>query len=195
MSYYIIAPLESVKGPNSLPEFNEARRETASAARARASQLWTGFIDGGLLPSPRQYGVGPLRKNDMAGDTTDSVTSGSYSFRSNKTATGWQDIFNYTVRDDEIHAFDGFGFSEPTLRMTQIRFQFGERRFPIFDLQEAQLYERFAILLKTDQGKPLVVDPGTSILMRGFFETIGQQRVIPLGLNVFKRVDILLDET
>ena len=192
---FIIAPLGDVKGLNNYPEYIKTLEELQAAARARASTIWGGAGAGGLTPGPDQYGLGPFRKNDMAGDTTDSTPSGSYTFRKSITATGWQDIFNYTVRQDMIHAFAGFLISDDVLRILQLRMRGGSTNLPIWDSQEAQRYDKFAIIIKADAGAPFVADQKTSMLIRIYAETVGFQRVVPLGFQLFRRPDLVINET
>jgi len=193
---FIIAPLEDVKGLNNYPEYIAALRAVQDAAISRGQQTWgNSQVAGGLIPRDKQFGVGPFRKNDMAGDTTDSTPSGSYTFRINYTTTGWRDIFRYTVRNDMIHAFAGFLITDNGLNIMQLRLEIGSRLFPIWDIQEAQRYDKFAIILKTDQGAELVAEPKTRILLRGYVEATGIQRVVPLGLQLFRVADSVLTET
>ena len=192
---YIIAELAKVKGEGQYPEYEDVLKAVQDAAYQRASDIWEGYEPGGLMPGPRQYGVGPLRKNDMARDTTDSTPSGSYSFTKTLAATGWQDLLNYTVRDNMIHAFAGFSFTDQTLRVTQLRVEIGDRRFPIWDIQEAQLYDRFALVLKEDEAKELIANPQERVLVRIYAESTGNQRVVPIGLSLFKTANLVLTET
>lgn len=193
---YIIAPLSDVKGLNNYPEYIDAMRALQQAAFARAASLWEGFTPGGILPGQNQFGIGPFRKNDQAGDTTDSANSGSYTYRKNyTTASAWTDAFRYTVRVDEIHAFAGFLIDAPTLNLIQFRMQIGSKIFPVFDIQEAQRYSKFAIILKTDAGSELIADPKTFVLTRVYVETAGFQRVVPLGFELFRRPDLHITET
>ena len=192
---YIIAPLDEVKGEGQFPEFQGVLRALEAKAHARATSIWPGFSFGGLIPSSQEYGIGPLRKNDMSGDTTDSLASGSYTFRKNITATGWADIFNYTVRTDMIHSLAGFLISDDVLRITQLRLEIGKIRFPIWDIQEAQRYNKYAIVLKMDEGKELIAEPRSRMLARLYAESTGWQRVVPVGFSLFKHTDVVLTET
>lgn len=192
---YVIAPINDVKGLHDYPEYQEALGALENQARVRAKTLWLGAQDGGIMPTGQQYGIGPFRKNDMAGDTSDSTASGSYTFRKNFTATAWQDIFNYNVRKDQIHAFAGFLMTDDVLRILQFRMELGQVRFPILDIQEAFRYDRFGVILKTDQGAELVADPSSRVLIRAYVDTVGIQRVTPLGLQLFRRSDMVITET
>ena len=192
---FVIAPLEDVKGVNGYPEYRNTLKDLEREAIKRANSTWTGQVQGGITPQGNQYGIGPFRKNDMAADTTAATPSGSYSFRRTATATGWADIFNYTTRDDFIQAFAGFAFLDAALQYSQIRVVMGQRRFPIWDLQEAHRYEKFAVILKSDAAGELVVDPKTTIQIRGYVETTGTQRIVPLGFQLFRRADLVINET
>lgn len=192
---FIIAPLSDVKGLNNYPEYNEALMALEAAAFARGNVLWDGAQPGGLTPGPNQFGIAPLRKNDMAGDTTDLTPSGSYTFRKNFTSPGWGDIFRYNTRLDEIHAFAGLLISDDVLRVLQIRMELGSRLFPIWDIQEAQRYNRFAVIFKQDKDGELIVDPHTRVLHRVYLESTGFQRIVPLGFLLFRRSDLVLTET
>lgn len=192
---FVIAPLSDVKGLNGYPEFRAAMAAAEKAALERANVLWPGELGGGIVPGQNQFGIGPLRKNDMAGDTTDSTISGSYTFRKNYTALGWTDALRYTVRNDMINAFVGFLVTDDVLRLSHFRMEIGQRLFPIWDVQAAQIYSRFAIVLKVDAGAELVADPKTRVLLRTYVESTGFQRVIPLGFQLFRRPDLVISET
>ena len=192
---YIFAELQKVKGEGQYPEYEDVLKAVQDAAYARAGDIWEGYEPGGLTPGPKQFGVGPLRKNDMAGNTTDSTPSGSYTFTKAITATGWQDIFNYNVRDNMIHAFAGFSFTDQTLRVSQIRVEIGDRRYPIWDIQEAQLYNKFSLVLKEDEAKELIAAPSERVLIRIYAESTGSQRVVPVGLQLFRTANLVLTET
>ncbi len=192
---FVIAPLTEVKSLNNWEEYIASLKALQAAAFARASALFNGATPGGLIPGDKQFGIGPFRKNDMAVDTADTTPSGTYTFRKNITSTGWQDIFNYTVRANMVHAFAGLLVSDNVLNITQFRMEIGSKRFPIWDIQEAQRYDKFAILLKEDVNGELVADQRTRMLVRIYAETIGFQRVVPLGFQIFRVADIVLTET
>ena len=194
MAPYVFAELQKVKGEGQYPEYEDVLKAVQDAAYARASEIWEGYEPGGLMPGARQYGIGPLRKNDMAGNTTDSTPSGTYTFTKAITATGWQDIFNYTVRDNMIHAFAGFAITDQTLRIRQLRVEIGDKRFPVWDIQEAQLFNKFALIFKEDEAKELIANPQERVLIRIEAESTGNQRVVPIGLSLFRTANLVLTE-
>lgn len=191
---YVIAPLDDVKGLNNWPEYINALRELQQQAFTRAAKIWAGFTPGGINPASGQFGIGPIRPNDVAHDVTDSTPSGTYSYRKNVAATGWRDLFNWTTRNNIITALAGLAVTDDVLRINQLRMEIGGEKFPILDIQEAQRFGRFAILLKTDQGAPLIADPQTFVQIRGYVESIGWQRIVPLGFQLFKAKDLVLTE-
>jgi len=192
---YIFAPLNLVKGENNYPEYADVLKAVQDAAINRAKSLWSGFSQGGLTPGDREFGIVPMRMNEMAADTTSTTLSGSYSFRKTYTAGGWRPIFNFTTREDTIHALAGFAFTDDVLRFSQIRWEIGDKKYPIIDLQLAQSFGNFALLLKEDAGKEIIIEQEQSVLVRGYCETSGPQRIVPIGFMLFKRKDLVISET
>jgi len=193
---YIIAPLDKVKGENAFPEYADVLKSVQDAAITRAKTIWPGYNQGGLYPGDKEFGVCPLRANEMATDVSSTTLSGTYSFRKNiATANVWRNIFSYTTRKDVIHAFAGFAITDEILRLLQLRFEVKDRLYPIIDVQEAQGWGSFAILFKEDAGKELIADEETRVLVKGYFESTGYQRIVPLGFQLYKRKDLVITET
>ncbi len=191
---YVLAPLDDVKGLNNYPEYIEALRALQEAAIARGQSIWDGYTFGGVNPKANQFGMVPLRMNEMAKDVSSSTASGSYSFRKNFSGTGWKDIFNYSTRKDTIHAFAGFAVTDEALRLSQFRMQISETLYPIIDIQEANAWKAFALIIKQDVGAELVVQEEKTMLLRGYVETVGYQRVVPIGFMLYKRKDLVITE-
>lgn len=192
---FIIAPLSKVKGDNSYPEFEEAMASLEQAAINRASQIWKGYEFGGVYPGENQFGICPLRANEMANDVAAATLSGTYNFKKNLASTAWHNLFNYTVREDIIHAFGGFMVTDEVLRVLSLRFEFGDRKYPIWDIQEAKAWGQFAIIFKEDEGNELIAQERTSVLVKGYVEATGYQTIVPLGFQLYKRKDLVISET
>ena len=192
---FIIAPLNQVKGENAYPEYVDVLRSVQDAAINRAKQIWNGYSQGGLYPGDKEFGICPLRANEMANDVTATTLSGTYNFRKNLQSTGWQTLFNYNVRTDIIHAFAGFQITDEILRILALRFEFSDRKFPIMDLQIAKGWGSFAILFKEDVGKELISQEETSVYVRGYVEATGYQTIVPIGFQLYKRKDLVITET
>lgn len=192
---FIIAPLDKVKGENAYPEYVDVLKSVQDAGVNRAKEVWKGFTQGGLYPGDNEFGICPLRPNEMAHNVSSTTLSGTYSFRKNLATTGWRTLFDYTVREDIIHAFAGFMVTDEVLRLLQFRFEFGDRKYPILDIQEAKGWGNFAILFKEDVGKELISSESTSVYVRGYVESTGYQTVVPLGFQLYKRKDLVITET
>lgn len=192
---YVIAQVSNVKGENQYPEFADVLKSVQDAAISRAKDIWKGYTQGGIYPGDKEFGICPLRANEMANDVNSTALSGTYSFRKNFQATGWHTLFDYSVREDVIHAFAGFMVTEETLRILQLRFEFGDRKYPIIDIQEAKGWGSFAILFKEDVGKELISQEESSVYIRGYVESTGYQTIIPLGFQLYKRKDLVISET
>lgn len=187
---YIIAPMDKVK--TDYPEFLDTMRKVEDVAIKRASEIWEGFSIGGIVPGAKQFGVGNILPRDVLG-------AGTYTWKQTFNAPGsWVNIFSYTVPEDEIHAFAGFAITDPTIIFTQLRLEISDKKYPIFEIEEANLYDKgFAIIIKQDPGDELVVAEEESVLLRGWQErgTAGyQQRVVPLGINIYKRKELVITE-
>ena len=190
----LIAPLNDVQGLNSYPEFVSAMNEAYTMGVNLAKSRW-GQDGPALVPGPNQFGICTPRKNDMANDVTDNTPSGSYRWTRSATATGWADLFRFTSRKDMIHAFVGFLFSNDVFRILQLRMELGSRLFPVWDLAAAKRYDKFAVIFRTDEMGSLVVDQSSRVLIRGYWETIGQVEVVPLGFELYRRSDMVNQET
>lgn len=187
---YIIAPLDKVK--TQFPEFLDVMKQVEKVGINRAREVWPGFTLGGLIPGDKEFGIGNILPKDIHG-------AGTYSWTRAFTAPGsWTNIFSYSVPEDEIHAFAGFAISDPTLIFNQIRLEISDKKYPIWEIEEANLYEKaFAIIIKADPGNELVASEKTPVLLRGYQErgTRGyEQRVIPIGINIYKRKDLVISE-
>lgn len=192
---FVFAPLDAVKSPGQYPEYVDVLKAVQDAGITRAKELWGGFSQGGLTPGEKQFGIIPMRMNEMANDVTSSTLSGSYSFRKSYTAGAWRNIFNFTTREDTIHALAGFAFADDVLRFSQIRWEIGDKKYPIIDLQLAQTFPGFALVFKEDVGKEIIIEQEQSVLVKGYCESTGPQRIVPIGFMLFKRKDLVISET
>ena len=192
---YVIAPLRLVKGEGAYSEFADVLKSVQDAAIARAKDIWKGYSQGGIYPGDNEFGICPLRAREMAKDVYSTTLSGTYNFRKNLGATAWHTIFDYTVRKDIIHAFAGFMITDEVLRLLELRFEFGDRKFPILDVQEAKGWGAFAILFKEDVGKELIAQEESSVYVRGYVEATGYQTIVPLGFQLYKRKDLVISES
>ena len=131
----------------------------------------------------------------MAHDVTARTLSGTYSFRKSLTSGAWRTLFDYTVREDIIHAFAGFMVTDEILNILELRMVIGDRMYPIMDIQEAQGWGSFAILFKEDEGKELIAQETSSVYLRAYVEATGYQTIVPIGYQLYKRKDLVISES
>lgn len=185
-----------VKGENNWPELQAVLADLEKDAVTRAKQIWAGYDFGGVSPGDNQFGIIAHRPNEMAHDVTATTLSGSYTFRKNITAANaWRNLFDYSVREDIIHAFAGFAVIDDTLRMAELRMEIGDRIYPIVHLEEALGWGSFAILFKQNAGDSLVAEPRKRVLVKSYHTSTGYQTVVPLGFELYKRKDLVITET
>ena len=192
---YIIAPMRLIKGEGAYPEFVDVLKSVQDAAIARAKDIWKGYSQGGIYPGDNEFGICPMRAREMAKDVSSTTLSGTYSFKKNLGTAGWHTLFDYTVRKDIIHAFAGFAITDEVLRLLELRMEFGDRKFPILDIQEAKGWGSFAILFKEDVGKELIAQEESSVYLRGYVEATGYQNIVPIGFQLYKRKDLVISES
>ena len=192
---YVIAPLGKVKGENAYPGFEEMLKDLQDAAIARAEKIWSGWKFGGILPGDKEFGIAPLRAREMANDVSATTLSGTYSYRKNLGSTGWYTLFDYSVRDDILHAFAGFKVTDDVLRLLQFRMEIYDKKLPIIDVQAAKGWGEFAILFKVDEGKELIAEPRHSVYVRGYVEATGYQTIVPLGFQLYKTKNLVISES
>ncbi len=191
---YIIAPTSQVIGDNGQSPYLNVIGAVEAAVIQRASEIWDGWESGGLTPGPNQYGIAPLRMNDMAVDTTAAAASSSYSFDKAASSVGWADLYNFNVRDDMILGLAGISIDDPTLRVWQTRIEVGDKRLPVIDLQTAHSFDRSSFILKQDVGKELIAGPRDRFVIRGYWGTTGTNRVTPLGIMAYRNLSDMLTE-
>lgn len=189
---FTLAPAKLIKGPGAFPEFAQAMKDIEGAAIARALDIWKGYELGGLTPGKKQFGICPFLPAECAQQTS---ARGSATFRKSYTGTGWKPIMDYSVPEDEIHAFAGFAITDEALRFNTFRMEIGDRKFPKWDIQEAQGWDGgMAIILKENKGDEIIAVEETDVDLRGWLESAGYQRVVPLGFMLYKRLDIVIKE-
>lgn len=187
---YIIAPVDRVK--TEYPEFMDGMKAVEAQGILRAVDVWPGFKLGGLIPGAKEFGIGNILPKDVLG-------AGTYSWDQTFSTPGsWTNIFSYNVPEDEVHCFAGFEITNPSLIFTQLRLEISDKKYPIVEIEEANVYDKgFGIVLKGDPGDELVVQEEESLLLRGWQErgTSGTvQRVIPIGVNIYKRKELVITE-
>lgn len=169
------------------PEVREGLTKTLSAAKQQAEGT-AGVVGwfkpatfGDMFPKSGQYGITSIIPSQFQGTNTFSKTFAG--------APAFVDIINNTTPEDQIYGIQGYAFDSP-LRFSTLRTKIADTDFPMINIEEAQTMARPALIFK--QGN--VILPKKHITTRGFLETNGTQRVVPIGFMLFNRIDDVTTE-
>ena len=197
---FVIAPASKIREAGQYDDFRSILADLQQNALAKASTVWKGYSFGGLRPEGQQFGITTFRPRDVmtpGGQT--NTGGGTATFVKTYGSQGsWTDIYSYSVPENEIHAWAGVGIPDASLIFSQMRFEISDRRFPIIDIEEAHMFPGgFALMFKQDKGEEFIAVENDRVLLRGRQErgTRGrQQRVIPLGFQLYKNKDLHIVE-
>lgn len=198
---YVIVEADRVR--QTFPEFQETLRELEARVMENTKAIWPGMTYGGLTPREKQFGrttILPQWFADEADDVLDEdhvpTDWGVNNFRQEYLTTGWHTILQgggapigVTPEDIRI-AWCGLSFTSESMKVSKIRFEVGDTRYPIMDVEELQGWCKRALIF--EEGFELPEE--THFLLRGFFEATGKQRIVPLGFAYYRRKDTVLTE-
>ena len=203
--------METSKIKRYSPEFQHTLRELEARLLENTVMVWAGLNYGGLTPREKQFGRTtflPQFFADEAGDVLDSAHTvagwGRNTFRQLFNSTtpaaavvpGWKTILQGggapigTTPEDLRMAWAGLAFTSEEINVTKIRFQIGDTRYPIMDIEEIHTYNMPALIFE----EGFEIPEEASFLLRGWFEETGKQRIIPLGFVYYRRKDSVLTE-
>ncbi len=189
---FMFGPARLIKGENQYAEFREQYKALLEKAIAVAQRYWPGFEFGGVLPGAQQFGITELLPNQIYGGGT-----ATYVKRYGSTGS-WCNIFSYTVPQDQIHAFVGLAFTDPTLVFSHVRWELEDRKYPKVNIEEAHGWDTpFGIVFKADKEEELVVAEKMPVLIKGFQErntSAINQRIVPIGFMLYRRKDVAILE-
>jgi len=193
------------------PEFQNSLRELEARVMENTKGVWPGMSYGGLTPREKQFGRTtflPQFFADAAGvvlDHTHVPTGwGVNNFRILYTVLlptigaipGWKTILMgggtpVGVTPEDIRmAWAGLAFTTESIHVSKIRFEIGDTRYPIMDVEELHAYETPTMIFE----EGFEIPEETNFLLRGFFEATGKQRIVPLGFVYYRRKDTVLTE-
>ncbi len=213
---YIFTEYDKVMGQTQpLTFFSRKLGELESLARQETELIWSGLRYGGYTPGPNEYGRTtwlPEWFADEAGDVLDknhspttwgvnswqqyftSTSPGSHSIPGWKTI--WQggtsptDPYGGTTPEDIRFAWAGIAITTKASKITKIRWEVGDTKYPIMDIEETHGYNKPAIIWE----EGFLIPEETYYFFRGFFEADGYERVVPLGFAVYRRKDLVTIE-
>ena len=206
---YVIVECDKIK--QTFPEFQQTLRELEARILENTVSVWAGLNYGGLTPRDKQFGRTtflPQLFADEAGDVMDSAHTvadwGRNSFRILYTSLlpaanaipGWKTILQgggtpIGVTPEDIRmAWAGLAFTTQSIHVTKIRFEVGDTRYPIMDIEEVNAYDKPALIFE----EGFEIPEEANFKLRGWFEASGKQRIVPLGFVYYRRKDSVLTE-
>lgn len=179
---YVITELNKLR--KEYPNFAMGATDLQKKAIDRATAIWSGYTYGGMFPKDKQFGITTLLPRFLLG-------AGTVTFRQNQSSTGWQDIYNRTLDEDVIIAAQGWAIPDPSINITELRMEIGDTKYPRVNIEEMQSYSQPAVVFK--QG--FIVEEEKSLLLRGYVESAGYQRVVPVnGFALYKKKELVISE-
>ena len=173
-------------------------------------RLWGGLTYGGFKPAGKQFGRTTIlpqffmdENNDVLDEKHEPATWGTNSFRQLFTATsptagaipGWKTI----LKGGDVRApgsipekirigLAGLAFPSKAKCITKLKMQYSEKKIPELDIEQGFSYNKFALIF--EDGYELDEQEGWEL--QGFFEASGYQRVVPLGMLFYKKIQLVL---
>ena len=182
---YVVVEYNKIR--EEYPEFEKAITDCYGAARAKAQSIWPGCrVSRSIYPKDGEFGETTVLAKFLRNRAGSRLGN---TFRQNFASTGWNDIWydnGNKMDEDIIVAIPGIAFLSPTLNVTEIRYEIGDKKYSRINLEEMQGIEQPAIIFK----EGLVISEEKGYRLRGYFEATGYQRIVPIkGLTVFKKKD------
>jgi len=176
---FVICEYDSVK--KFFPEFKSVMQSLEAKLIADANAAWAPLTYGGFAPSAGQYGrttiLPPLFRD--INNLTLSTWTQTFSAAQTGAQTVMSGVNNGLIPEDYKVGLVGLAFPEE-LRITEIRMQIGDRKYPRINIEEAMAYEKPAIIF--EDGFILNEEEGFDLY--GYVECAGRQRIVPLGFQL-----------
>ena len=180
MTYgFILCEYEEVK--KQFPEFEAVLDEIRRRLIAKAEADWSPLKYGGIAPKAGQFGESTIMPQLFKGMNGTVLTTWNQWF----TATGAQTILTgaasgNTIYEDYKIGFVGLAFLDPVVRVSEIKLQIGDKKFPRINIEEAFAYEEPCIIFE----KGFILDEETSFELVGYILTQGPQRLKLIGIQL-----------
>lgn len=177
---FVLCEYEKVK--EEFPEFAQSMAKLETDLSALADADWNPLTYGGTQPKSGQYGKSTIMPELFVGfgQTGTAMTS----WRSYATALGSQGLLAgsnlMNIFEDYKIGLAGFAFLDKVQRITEIRMEIGDQKFPRINLEEAMVYNKPAVIFETG----FILDEETSFDLHGYVESIGPYTLVPLGIQM-----------
>lgn len=177
---YVLCEWELVK--QEFPEFLSTMAKLEADLTSMATADWGPLTYGGTKPKAGQFGKSTIMPELFYG--FGQVAPTLTSWKSYATATGNQGLMAganaMNIYEDYKIGIAGFAFLDKVQRITEIKLQIGDRKFPRINLEEAMVYNKPAVIFETG----VLVDEETEFDLHGYVECVGPYRIVPIGIQM-----------
>jgi len=182
---FLVCELDKVK--EEYPNYAQAANDVLEEGKGLANEHF-GMNFGGMFPGTEQYGMTTALPKFFTGYAGSSLTT----FRQDFDSSGWQDIFNMSsVTEDIILGGLGFAFTGSSVNITELRMEIGDTKYPRIDIEEINTYDQPAVVLE----KGWIGVEEESFKLRGYVESTGYQRTVPLeAFTLYKKKSDVITE-
>lgn len=164
------------------PEFANTMAKLEGDMVTMCSADWDPMTYGGTKPKAGQYGKSTIMPELFYGygQTSPTLTT----WESYATTTGNAGLMSgsnsMNIYEDYKIGIAGFAFLDKVQRITEIKLQIGDRKFPRINLEEAFVYDNVAVLFETG----IIVDEETEFDLHGYVESKGPYKIMPIGIQM-----------
>lgn len=177
---FVLCEYEKVK--EEFPEFQNTLAKLEADLVAMANADWDPLTYGGTKPKSGQYGKSTIMPQLFYG--YGQVAPTLTQWLSYATAQGNAGLLgganSGNIYEDYKIGLAGFAFLDKVQRVTEIKLQIGDRKFPRINIEEAFVYNKPAFIFETG----VIVDEETEFDLHGYVESEGPYRICPLGIQL-----------
>jgi hypothetical protein len=179
MPGFVICEYEKVR--QTLSEFAGSIATLEANLAAMCANEW-GMSYGGIFPRAGQFGKSTIMPGLFYG--FGQVAPTLTTWQSYATATGNQGILagsnSGNIFEDYKVGIAGFAFLDKTQRITELKFEIGDSKFPRINIEESFVYNKPAFIFETG----LIIDEETQLDVHAYFESMGPYKFAPLGIQM-----------
>lgn len=176
----IICEYEKVK--EEFPEFANTLATLETNLTSMCVSDWGPLTYGGIYPKSGQFGKSVIMPELFYGFGQAAPTLQTW--KNYATATGNQGLLagsnGGNIYEDYKIGLAGFAFLDKVQRITEIKLQIGDKKFPRINLEEAMVYNKPAVVFETG----IILDEETDFDLHGYVESQGPFKLVPLGIQM-----------
>jgi hypothetical protein len=186
---YIFCEWGSVQKEN--PKFQRAFADLEQKMIAKCNAEWSPKTCGYLVPKADQYGRTSVLPALFKGADGSVLAH----WRQKLTSTGSQLLLygagsGNVIPENFKIAWLGLAFPNKQQNISQIKFQIGDTKYGLMDLEEMKIYEKPALIFE----EGLIIDEETSFELYGYVEEADYQRIVMLGAAYYSVIDKVLGQ-